>query len=180
MLPFGRIDADGTALHFRLSDGRPVLLRGLTARDSDLHREHLLRLSPEDRRLRFHGHAREALVEDYARRLDWRRLYMFGAFVEGELRGVGELIPLGTPGEAELAVSVEGPFQHLGLGKVLVLAVILAGRRIGLRHIHVDYLQENDAMRALARDASAETVLTAGVSQGIITLRPPATDAGAA
>lgn len=131
-------------------------LRGLNRRDAPLLAAHLLRLTPEDRRSRFHAGMSDAAISAYARRIDWRRVFVFGVFIGGELRGVAELAPM--PGKAgEVAVSVEQRFRHEGLGRLLVVAAMLAARRLGMRQVFLDYLPRNTAMAALMRELGAET-----------------------
>lgn len=145
-------------------------LRGLSGRDRPLHTAHLLRLTPEDRRARFHSAIGDHAVIAYSRGLDWRHAWVFGAFVDGTLRGVSELVPLQARAEAELSVSVEKPYQHLGIGKMLLLALILAARRTGIRTIHMLYVRENDRMRALARDLGARTIPGYDALEGVVTV----------
>lgn len=152
-----------------------IRLRGLGARDRDLHAAHLLRLGPEDRRARFHSALSDRSVIAYSRGLDWNKAWVFGAFIDGTLRGVGELIPLDRPGEAELSISVEKPYQQAGLGKRLMLALILAARRTGMNTVRIIYIRDNDRMRALANDVGARSAMAPGIMEGVVTIpRTPA------
>ncbi|MBU3029903.1 GNAT family N-acetyltransferase [Paracoccus marinaquae] len=145
-------------------------LRGLTARDRRLHTAHLLRLSAEDRRARFHSAISDKAVIAYSRGLDWNHAWVFGAFVDGTLRGVGELVPLEGTDEGELSISVEKPYQHMGIGKMLTLALILAARRTGIGTVRMLYVHGNQRMRALARDLGAKTIAAPGVLEGVVTV----------
>lgn len=165
--------------HFRrpsgASDRNRIRLRGLTARDRDLHSAHLLRLTPEDRRARFHSALSDKSIISYSRGLDWNKVFVFGAFIDGTLRAVGELIPLDKPGEAELSISVEKTYQQAGIGKMLMLALILAARRSGLNTVRIVYVRENERMRALASDVGARNAMSPGIMEGIVTIpRQPA------
>ena len=103
-----------------------IRLRGLEGRDRHDHAAHLLRLSPEDRRARFHAALTDDAIRAYSDGVDWDHALIFGAFVGGVLRGLGELIPWPARDQGEASFSIEQPFQQIGLGKRLVLATVLA------------------------------------------------------
>lgn len=149
-------------------NGARVTLRGLDRKDAGIYGQHLLRLSPAGRRARFHNTLADDSVTAHARGLDWRLTYVFGAFIGGQLRGAGELDVMRDGKAGEISVSVEEPFQHAGLGKILVLAAVLAARRLGLTQIQMMYLPENDRMRALARDVGARIEAEPGVRIAIM------------
>lgn len=156
------------------SQAGKLRLRGLQRRDAPLLTTHLLRLPPEDRRSRFHGAMPDTAIAAYVARIDWRSAYIFGAFLDNEMRGISELVidPDGQSGE--VAVSCEPGYQHTGLGRMLVLAAMLAGRRLGLATIRLSYQARNNAMRGLARQLGAVTQNHAQTIDGVIALHPPA------
>lgn len=131
-------------------------IRGLNREDAPLLAAHLRRLPAQDRNARFHAGMTDAAIDAYVGRIDWHGTYVFGAVIEGELRAVAELVPGADSTEAEIAVSVEPEHQHSGLGRLLVLAAILAARRLGLSRLRLTYQVNNAAMRALVRDLGAE------------------------
>lgn len=154
-------------------------IRGLDRRDAPLLAAHLLRLSPEDRRTRFHGALHDDAVTAYVDRIDWRRAYVFGAIVGTELRGVAELI-VESDSRGEIAVSVEPDFRHDGLGRLLVIAAMLAARRLGLKQLLLTYQPGNTPMVTLARDLGARTERRHQAVEAVITLSPqPPTETGA-
>lgn len=148
-----------------------VRLRGLAARDHALHAAHLLRLTAQDRRARFNTALSDDAILAYSRNLDWRHVWVFGAFVDGTLRGLAELIPDKQGKEAELSVSVERAYQHAGIGKLLSLAMVLIARRTGIGTIHIFHVPGNLGMRALARDLGATTIVEPGLLEGVVSLR---------
>jgi GNAT superfamily N-acetyltransferase len=81
-----------------------------------------------------------------------------GCFIDGELRGVAELRPLGLgfPRQAEAALSVELPWQSHGVGSALLRRTLLAARNRGLRLLHMACLADNQRMQQLARKFDAE------------------------
>ena len=120
--------------------------RGLFAR-------HLLRLTRDDRYLRFGGHMSDSALAAYAQGSDWPRHVLLGAFVDGELRGVGEcrFLERAWPAEAELAFSVEAPWQGQGLGTELFRRLLTFARNRGVQRVYVTTLRENAPMRRIAR-----------------------------
>ena len=76
-----------------------------------------------------------------------------GFFIRGIMRGGAELRPLGAnfPREAEVAVSVEKPWQSHGVGSALLRRTLLAARNRGYRLLHIECLADNVRMQQLAR-----------------------------
>lgn len=163
-------------LDIQNEEGLKMTLRGLTAWDGKQHAEHLQRLSPEDRRLRFHSTMSDDAIANYSSHINWNHAYVFGVFVDGILRGVGELIPFEHSDEGELSISVERAWQKAGLGRILVRALILTGRRIGLKQIRMVYVRDNDRMRALAHAVGAESHFMHDVMEGVVSIQPPDSD----
>ena len=135
-------------------------VRGLNREDAPLLEAHLLRLQASDRHARFHGGMKDVAVSNYVGRMDWPRTYIFGALVDGTLRGVAELVTSQAGTDAEVAVSIESEFQHAGLGRMLVLAAMLAARRLAISVIRLTFQPENRGMRLLARDLGARVTRT--------------------
>ncbi len=150
-----------------------IRLRGLNEGDWQQHADHLQRLSPEGRRARFQSAISDAAIRSYVRGMDWRHVFVFGVFVHGTLRAVGELIPMTDLGSAEISVSVEDDHQHSGFGKMLVLAMFLAARHLGMHRLHIICSRDNDRMRALARDVGAHGRHVEGMLEFVVTLPPP-------
>lgn len=151
-------------------DGLQITLRGLSPRDVQQHQDHLQRLTPEDRRLRFHSAISDGAIADYTHRVDWSHAYIFGIFVDGILRGVGELVRIDDTNEGELSVSVESEFQKAGLGRILTRALVVAGRKLGLRRIRMLYVRENHRMKALAHNLGARSQFTQDVMEGVLSI----------
>ncbi|MEX0921906.1 MAG: hypothetical protein WD489_01260 [Rhodovibrionaceae bacterium] len=136
---------------------------------------HLLRLSPEDRQQRFSASLSDPAIAAYCRRLNLFENVLLGAFVEGELRGVTQLCfgPLPWTGEAELAVSVERPWQHRGIGGELARrSVILASNR-GIRGIEMICMIENGPMRRIALRLDGKLIHLGSQAESRVELAPP-------
>ncbi|MFD0936900.1 GNAT family N-acetyltransferase, partial [Methylobacterium trifolii] len=85
-------------------------LRRLWPSDRDRVLAYFLRLDPETRANRFMGNVGEAGVRAYAERSVVADGLMFGAFVDGELRGLGELRPAGPHPAGLLGAQAEAAF----------------------------------------------------------------------
>lgn len=77
--------------------------------------EHLLRLSPEQRGMRFMHAASDEVLRHHVRDFDWRTGLVIGFFEAGVLRGAPELQGERF-GTCEVAVTVEAAWQHHGVG----------------------------------------------------------------
>jgi GNAT superfamily N-acetyltransferase len=134
------------------------LIRKLWIGESDLYRDHLLRLDPASRRNRFAGAVSDEFVRDYADISFGIDALIHGFFIEGSLHGAAELRPIGAPiaREAEAAFSIEKPWQSHGVGSMLLERTLLAARNRGLKFLHMTCLADNKRMQQLARKYDAE------------------------
>jgi GNAT superfamily N-acetyltransferase len=134
------------------------LIRKLWIGESDLYRDHLLRLDPASRRNRFAGAVSDEFVRDYADISFGIDALIHGFFIEGALRGAAELRPIGASiaREAEAAFSIEKPWQSHGVGSMLLERTLLAARNRGLKFLHMTCLADNKRMQQLARKYDAE------------------------
>ncbi len=133
------------------------LIRKLWVGETDLYRDHLLRLDRESRRNRFAGTVTDEFVRNYAALSFSIDAIIHGFFVGGTLRGAGELRPIGAPitREAEAAFSIEQDWQSHGIGSVLLERTLLAARNRGLKFLHMACLANNERMQQLARKYDA-------------------------
>jgi GNAT superfamily N-acetyltransferase len=131
----------------------PGSIRRLRAAERDKVRDHLLRLDGEDRQLRFGGYASPARIAAYCAELDLRRALILGYLVEGEVRAIGELKPLAGSGPraAEIAISVERPYQGRGVGSRLLRRLVIAARNRLFERLYMVCLIDNGRMVRLAR-----------------------------
>ncbi len=138
------------------------IIRKLWVGETDQYRAHLLRLDLESRRNRFGGAVSEEFIGNFVtltRNLD---AVIHGFFVDGELRGVGELRSLGLRDEAEAAFSIEKPWQSHGVGSALLERTLLAARNRGFKLIHMTCLANNKRMQQLACKFDAELTFDFG------------------
>ena len=138
-----------------LTDG---VIRKLWIDRAGPYRDHLLRLDPQSRRNRFGGAVSDTFINNYIELSLGLDALIHGFFVDGALRGVAELRPLGPnlPEEAEAAFSIEKPWQSHGVGTVLLERTLLAARNRGIKLLHMACLANNQRMIDLARKFDAE------------------------
>jgi GNAT superfamily N-acetyltransferase len=140
-------------MHEHLIEGGTI--RKLWITEAPLYCAHLLRLDPESRRDRFNGTVSDVYIRSFAAPSNFADAVVHGFFVDGVLRGVGELRPL-VACEAEIALSVEQDWQGHGVGAALLERTLPAARRRGIKLLHLTCLAENRRMRQLARKFDAD------------------------
>jgi RimJ/RimL family protein N-acetyltransferase len=114
--------------------------------------EHLLRLTAEDRRLRFFAGVSDAYIADHCRRIDGLRAIVVGFFESGVLRGAAELhLTSDFDSRAELAVTVEAGWQAHHFGTELIDHAITIAENRGMRSIEMVCLIDNRRMQHVAR-----------------------------
>ena len=118
--------------------------------------EHLLRLDPDERRLRFLGTTGEAGIRAHAARAAPLALVVFAP--AGIWRGCAELHPGDGPASAEIAVSVEHPWQHRGIGAALTSEASRQAQRAGRSDVRMTCLRQNTHMMQIAHKLSANTL----------------------
>jgi GNAT superfamily N-acetyltransferase len=160
--------------------------RKLLPTERDLLADHLIRLSPEDRRLRFGGmFLRDDAVRRYVAAIDWAHSWHVGFFDEGALRAVVQLsvprrgenafddAPWLRPGAAEFAVSVEKKWQRRGVATQLMAQAVVVARNRHVRDLYMLCLPENEPMRRLARKVGIRLVFREGEITGHVDLPAP-------
>ncbi len=132
-------------------------IRKLWPTETQLFRDHLLRLDKDSRRMRFAHGVSDSFIEDYAGRMNDMGSIVFAYFLNGEIHAAAELRKLsdnwGT--EAEAAFSVERAYQDQGIGSALMGRVITAARNRGLRLLFMSCLAENAKMQTIAKKHEA-------------------------
>lgn len=150
-------------------------IRRLLPSDAGLLGDHLKRLDPDMRRLRFGATLTDQAIDDHVRRIDWLRSMHFAHFEDGEVRGACYLLwrdPL-WPSSAELAISVETPRQNRGIGSELIHRTLVAARNRNILHVSMLCLPENAKMRHIARKFESMLQLVDGEVAGRLDLSLP-------
>ena len=151
------------------------LIRKLWITESDVYRDHLLRLDRDSRHSRFGGGVSDEFIRDYVGATYRLNAVVHGFFVNGELRGAAELRPLGPAltREAEAALSIETPWQSHGVGSELLDRTLLAARNRGIKKLHMACLANNCRMQELARKFTAELSFDFGSVVGEVAAARP-------
>lgn len=147
--------------------------RELRPSEHELLKDHLLRLSPDSRAMRFGSPVSTRLIETYSRNEGQPTPIIVGAFIGDTLRGVVELRfyrsrPRNT---AELAFSVEDNWQDIGIGTRLMELALRCARNNGIASLEVNFLPSNTAMRRLAWKFGANFSHQTGLTKGLFDLK---------
>ncbi|MGE0230873.1 MAG: GNAT family N-acetyltransferase [Flavobacteriaceae bacterium] len=156
----------------------PGVMRRLNASDAGAFAEHLLRLDPESRQMRFEGALSDDTVRRYALGAFDRPGIQLGYIEHGVIRAVGELVPEAVkgfvwPAEAEAAFSVERPLQEGRIGTRLAERIIGYARVSGIRRIVLNCLPQNVRMQRIASHFGGQLRYMEGEYQGVIELGAP-------
>lgn len=134
------------------------VVRKLWPAEAAAYRDHLLRLDRESRNTRFSGAVSDEFIDKHAHSISDFGVIVYGFFVDGALRGAGELRPVGPlfSHEAEAAFSIEKDWQSHGVGTALLERILLSSRNRGIRLLRMDCLAGNRRMQQLARKFEAD------------------------
>jgi ribosomal protein S18 acetylase RimI-like enzyme len=133
----------------RPTDYPSLIFEILSATNRDDILQHLLELGAFDRRLRFCSALPDSSIAEYVAGLDFERDLVLGYRERDKLVALVHMGALRAAGETELGISVAHARRGRGLGLRLTSeAFRLAGER-GFTHVHVYYMDENLAMRAI-------------------------------
>ena len=151
------------------------MLRELRPIEHGLLQDHLLRLSPESRILRFGCPVSSMFIETYCQNKGRPKPIIFGALIGETLCGVvelrfGEKIPQDV---AELGISVEDDWQDTGIGTKLMEIALRCARDNGIAVLEVNFLPHNTAMRRLTQKFGANFSYQMGMTKAIIALPRP-------
>jgi GNAT superfamily N-acetyltransferase len=138
---------------------RGGVIRRLWAADVSAFREHLLRLDAQSRIDRFAMAVNDDFLFRYAEHCFGASDVTYGYYVDGTLRGAGELSAVGDNiigGSVEAAFSVETAWRRRGGGSELMRRIVRAARNRRAESLYMFCLASNAAMQGLARKFSAD------------------------
>ncbi len=113
--------------------------------------EHLLRLSSEDRHLRFCVGAGDTFIHRYVFEImDLERDLAYGAFDGEKLVGMAH-IAIVSDTSCELAFSIDEEYRGHGLARMLMRIAVGTCHELGMTKLCMSCLRENRKMQSLAR-----------------------------
>ena len=160
-----------------------AVIRRLWTADMAAFRDHLLRLDASSRHDRFSGAVSDEFLIRYAENCFGSRDLVFGAFVDGRLRGAGELrsesaiwtesAPFAKRVEAEAAFSVEEGYRRMGIGEQLFARIVRAATNHGVETIEILCQADNRPMQKLAAKFATKLTFEAHQITGRLIARRP-------
>ncbi len=162
-----------------------VEIRRLWPPDKEAFRDHLLRLDPRSRHLRFGGGMSDDFLVHYAENCFGKGDLLYGAFVDGGMVGAAELrsdqaiwseqAPFGRNIHAEGAFSVEEGYRRRGIGEKLFKRILRAATNHGVETIEIICLPDNIGMQNLAKKFKTRFTFEEHALTGRLTARRPTT-----
>ena len=153
-------------------DGLGLFIRPLTPGELPNYLEHLLRLDPADRRMRFGFPISDTGIRAYVQRIDLRTGHILALFDDDlDVVAAAHIVRAGDD-VAEFAFSVDREWRGCGVGSELFDRAVLWARNRGIRQAIVYCLNENQAMRHIARKAGVQMTVAAGEIEGRLELLP--------
>ena len=120
--------------------------------------EHLLALTPEDRRLRFGTPSADESIARYVESIDFARDTVFGIYDDmNALVGMTHVAQLDDA--VELGLSVHPSRRREGLAQTMFRRAALHARNRGIGELYMHCLSENAAMMHIARKSGMRIVL---------------------
>ena len=158
-------------------------VRRLWPADMSLFRDHLLRLDSRSRHERFGGGMSDDFLVRYAQSCFGEGDLVFGAFIEGMMRGAAELrsseaiwseqAPFQRHIHAEAAFSVEEPYRRRGVGETLFRRIEQAASNHGVETIEIVCAPDNVGMMRLAGKFKTQFSFEENQFTGRLTARLP-------
>ncbi|MFD8496048.1 GNAT family N-acetyltransferase [Amycolatopsis sp. NPDC059657] len=160
-----------------LADGRVVTIAPLTPGDAPELAEAIRHADPETLYRRFCGPPPKVTPKllKYLTELDFERRY---ALVARDQDGQGVAIAryeaTKEPGVAEVAVVVAPGWRHAGLATALVRLLAEAALVRGFDRFTATYLADNIPVAELLDEAGGKRVISEGIADAVVSLRPRA------
>jgi len=158
-------------------------IRRLWRADMPAFRSHLLRLDAQSRHDRFGAAVSDEFIVGYAEQCFGRGDLVYGAFVDNQLGGAGELrsadaiwaeqAPFARHIAAEAAFSVEQDWRRRGIGEQLFARIERAAGNHGVETIEIVCSSDNIGMLRLAAKFATKFTFEAIQSTGRLAARRP-------
>ncbi len=137
--------------------------------------DHLVRLTPEARSLRFMGGMNDVAVREHCERLNWPRTVVIGYWDAGVLRAAAELHIANNrvPVSCEVAVTVEMAWQGLGVATELVRRALVVARNRSARGVQINCFGDNYGIQRIARKFGAQFRFQTGEAEAELPIPGP-------
>ncbi len=138
--------------------------RKLWPTETDKFRDHLLRLDPASRRMRFAHAVSDGFIVDYAKAMAADDAVVYAYIEKDKVCAVAELRKIAAVwgDHAEAAFSVEDSYRDQGIATELLGRIIRSARNRGVGHLLMNCLAENSKMQRVARHFDAELRFESG------------------
>jgi GNAT superfamily N-acetyltransferase len=150
-------------------------MRKLLPSEAGKLRNHLVRLTREQRSLRFMGALDDDAVAEHCTRLNWFRTVVVGYFDAGVLRGAAELQVADNhfPILCEVAITVETAWQDHGVATELLRRVLVVARNRSARGVQINCFGDNYRIQHVAQKFGAHFRCRTGESEAEISTPVP-------
>jgi RimJ/RimL family protein N-acetyltransferase len=137
--------------------------------------DHLVRLTPEARSLRFMGGMHDVAVREHCERLNWLRTVVIGYLDAGVLRAAAELHVASNhvPVLCEVAVTVETAWQGQGVATELVRRALGIARNRSARRAQISCFGDNYGIQRIARKFGAQFRFRTGEAEAELPIPGP-------
>ena len=152
-----------------------MIIRKLLPSETAKLSEHLVRLTREQRSLRFMGTLEDGAVREHCRSLDWFQAVVIGFFDAGVLRGAAELQMADSrrPILCEVAITVETAWQDQGIATELLSRVLVIARNRSSRGVQIRCFGDNYRIQHIAQKFGARFHFSGGDSEAEIPTSAP-------
>src|SRR5476651_220212 len=150
-------------------------MRKLLSVEAGNLRDHLGRLTREQRSLRFMGALDDDAVAEHCDSLNWFRTMVIGFFDAGVLRGAAELQVADNhfPILCEVAITVETAWQDHGVATELLRRVLVVAQNRFVRGLHITCFGHNHRIQHIAEKFGARFRSGDGESEADIPAAAP-------
>ena len=141
-----------------------LFYRNLLPVENAQYYRHLQRLDGTDRSARFFMPMTDSALANHCQEINWLTTEIVVCFVDCAVRGAVEVCrsPRLPWSNAELAISVEKPFQGRGIGSELTQRALVIARNRLARRATMLFLNDNARVRSLVRRYGAELAASCG------------------
>ena len=158
-------------MHYEQRKRTDLFIRPLTPSELPNYLEHLLRLDPADRRMRFGFPIGDTVIREHVQRIDLRTAISWRCSMMTSMSWLPRT-SCGGDDVVEFAFGVDREWRGCGVGSELFDRAALWARNRGVRQAIVYCLNENQAMRHIAGKAGGQMTVAARDTEARLELLP--------